>query len=421
MPIPVVCLIGVTGFAAVHLRDIREQAARGLVRLAAVTAVNPGECAALLEELRAEGVEIFDTHTAMLGAWRGRADLCSIPTGHHWHRKMTEDALAAGMHVFVEKPAAATAQDVRAMDAAARAAGRWVAVGFQSIYASELLDVKQILLSGRLGRVESVKVYGLWRRADGYYARNDWAGRLRLPDGRWVLDSPFNNALAHYLNVALWLASPRMFSPVEPARVEAELYRARGISSADTAALRVTPRAGAPVMAWFSHVHDGENDHEGPMAEVRCSAGRVLWALDRVVMEADDGERVEWPGDYAADRRRPLRADLVDRLRMRMVEPDAFVCTLKHAMAHTAVVNAAHDATAVHDFPAALVDTAPGPDGDAYRRVRGLAALTRRAFAEEKLFAELGVDWARGGVADAGGYMDGTADFPANPERPDLA
>ena len=38
-----------------------------------------------------------------------------------------------------------------------------------------------------------------------YFKRNDWAGHLRTPAGEDVLDSPLNNATAHYLHNMLYV------------------------------------------------------------------------------------------------------------------------------------------------------------------------------------------------------------------------
>jgi hypothetical protein len=62
-----------------------------------------------------------------------------VPTGIHHHAPMTLDALDAGCHVLLEKPAAATVDEVRQMRAASQAADRMVAIGYQHMAGLQML------------------------------------------------------------------------------------------------------------------------------------------------------------------------------------------------------------------------------------------------------------------------------------------
>ena len=418
---PSVCLIGVTGFGRVHYNDLVDEHRRGRMRLRAVTVWNPDECPEQVALLRRLGCEIFDDWRAMLDACRGQCQLGFIPTGIHWHRPMTIAALEAGMNVFVEKPVAATVQDVRAMQAAERASGRWVAVGYQSMYAAEMPFIKETILSGRLGRLRSVKCYALWPRNDAYYARTAWAGRLRLGDD-WILDSPFHNALAHRVNMGLFLAGRALAGSAEPARVKAELYRARPIESCDTAAARIETREGISVSFWLTHVPDDGAAHEGPVLEARCDRGRLLWRLDpgdgaknRLRIESEGEVIVDMPSESGFEGT-PLRLAIMDRLRAKLVDPSAFAYGLAAAGAEVVAANAIHDAVDPADFPAESVSRV-GTGPETRWQVKGLSGLIRRAFDEGKLFSEMGVPWAVAGAADAAEYAAGRRDFPARALR----
>ena len=71
--------------------------------------------------------------------------VCTPPLGH---RAPVEAALAAGVHVYLEKPIARTLEDADAIVAAAEAADAICAVGYQ-YHASELLDDARALLEGQ--------------------------------------------------------------------------------------------------------------------------------------------------------------------------------------------------------------------------------------------------------------------------------
>jgi len=54
-----------------------------------------------------------------------------IATPDHWHLKLTQDALAAGKHVYIEKPMTHSWEQGEAFIAAAEKSGKVVQVGSQ--------------------------------------------------------------------------------------------------------------------------------------------------------------------------------------------------------------------------------------------------------------------------------------------------
>ena len=50
----------------------------------------------------------------------------------------------------------------------------------------------------------------LWPRDERYYSRNGWAGVKRTNDGTWILDSPTNNACAHFLHNMFYVLGDRI-------------------------------------------------------------------------------------------------------------------------------------------------------------------------------------------------------------------
>jgi UDP-N-acetylglucosamine 3-dehydrogenase len=74
----------------------------------------------------------------------------AVPTENH-HRAVME-ALAAGCHVMVEKPIAATLAEADELVAAARSASRVLAVGHIERYNPAVLELKRRLDEGQLGR-----------------------------------------------------------------------------------------------------------------------------------------------------------------------------------------------------------------------------------------------------------------------------
>jgi predicted dehydrogenase len=206
------------------------------IRLAAVTDPNPAAFAPVLEDLRGKGVAFIDSFDKMLAD--PEIEALWLPLPIPLHRPYTERALAAGKAVMCEKPAAGCVQDVTALIAARDRAGLPAVVGFQDIYEPVTLALKRKLLGGTLGPVRRLSLHGCWPRGDKYFNRAAWAGGFKR-DGVWVMDSPANNAMSHYLNMAMFLAGPELDHSAQPLEVEAELYRANPIENYDTCSLRV--------------------------------------------------------------------------------------------------------------------------------------------------------------------------------------
>ena len=78
-----------------------------------------------------------------------KVNLVLIATGHSSHAALVCEALAAGKHVFVEKPLAMNAAELsRVVDAARRAAEQTLTVGFNRRFAPHVVRMKR-LLAGR--------------------------------------------------------------------------------------------------------------------------------------------------------------------------------------------------------------------------------------------------------------------------------
>lgn len=80
-------------------------------------------------------------------------DAICVVTPVGTHRKLAEEAFAAGKHVFVEKPLAKTVSDAEAIVRAGERAGKTLMVGHTFVYNPAVAVVKGILESGGIGDV----------------------------------------------------------------------------------------------------------------------------------------------------------------------------------------------------------------------------------------------------------------------------
>jgi predicted dehydrogenase len=287
-------IVGIGGYGWELVRHIQSAARHGRCRLVAAADTRLKDFAERAKRLSDQGVELFDDAPRMFTALRGRCDGAYIATGIGSHAILTVAAAEAGLHVHLEKPPAATVQDVDLMLDALRRAGRMCLVGFQAAHAADILFLKDRVASGRLGAVDSLACRAGWPRTRAYYSRNDWAGRLRGGDN-WVLDGPATNALAHQVTNMLLVASPRAGRLATPTAVRAELYAAGDIDSHDTAAIEIRTAEGPRAYFLASHCSDKTF---GPVIEVSAERGTAEWHSSKgLTIRYEDGSQETCPHD----------------------------------------------------------------------------------------------------------------------------
>ena len=121
---------------------------------------------------------------------RADVDAVAIATPDHWHLRMTQEALAAGKHVYIEKPMTHRWEDGEAFIAAADKSGKVVQVGSQYVSMGCAQKAADLIKSGQLGQVTLV---------EGKIHRN-------TPTGAWYYPIPPDASPA----TVDWKALPRL-------------------------------------------------------------------------------------------------------------------------------------------------------------------------------------------------------------------
>jgi predicted dehydrogenase len=284
----------------------------------------------------------------------------------------------------VEKPVTGSVDDLAAMIAARDAGNGRVAVAFQDIYSDSTLQLKQLLVDGAIGTPRSATVHACWPRGSAYYGRNNWAGKLQVR-GTWVLDSPANNAIAHYMNLALFLLGQSQREMARPDSVTAELYRVNEIENYDTCSMRITCNGGVPLLVHFTHACGTE---VRPQIVIHGSKGTLKYEANG---QATIGERV------VSLRGEEVRQQMVGRL-AGWIRGDASIVPVSLEMSgvHLSIINGASEASPIHTI--GPFEQKPVGEDDMIRVLPGIEALFARASAEQKMLSELGdVPWAVAG------------------------
>jgi len=388
-------MVAIGGYGLHYLRTFWDQVPAATARLAGV--VDPfARLSPIWPEVEAAGVPVADTMEAFYGTRRS-IDLAVIVSPIHAHVPQSLVALAHGSDVLCDKPMGATIQEARALIEARDRARRLVLIGYQWSYSVAIQALKRDLLAGLYGRPRRLTTLCAWPRAMSYYRRNPWAGRLMDPESRaWVLDTPANNAMAHFLHNALFLLGPAMDRSAMPVEVQGELYRALPIESADTAACRLRTDAGADVLFLASHATELGID---PRFRLECDDAVITCGEHSrdIVARTNAGEARSYgdPDSTSQFQKLFVAIDLAHASRGAARETDtAVACGPEAAMAQTLAVNGLHEsAPTIVNFPAASVCR---PEADRFA-VRGLREQLLDLYRFWQLPSEAGYEWANAG------------------------
>src|SRR5215213_2358655 len=173
---PRIALVGAGVIGHHHGLVISELADR--VELVAVVDVHRERA----EQLAAErGGKAYTSLTEALEAVDVDIVIVCTPTGQHG--ELAIEALQAGKHVIIEKPAETTVAKIDKIIEAQRKAGTLVAVISQHRFDQSTEIALDAIASGELGRLTTGIASVDWWRGQSYYDSGDWRGTWELDGG----------------------------------------------------------------------------------------------------------------------------------------------------------------------------------------------------------------------------------------------
>ena len=168
-------IVGCGNIGAVHAESIRRLEG---VSLCASADIRPERAASYAEKY---GCRAYASLEEMLE--KERPDVLHICTPHYLLVPMTTYALQRGIHVFCEKPPVISEEQLDALTrAAAEGPGR-AGFCFQNRYNPGVLFIRELLASGRLGKIKGARGIVTWNRGEAYYTQSGWRGRLETEGG----------------------------------------------------------------------------------------------------------------------------------------------------------------------------------------------------------------------------------------------
>ncbi|GAP72889.1 oxidoreductase [Candidatus Symbiothrix dinenymphae] len=127
------------------------------------------------------------------------ADVVNICTPNGFHADYAVKALEVGKHVVVEKPVALSQKEGQKVLRASLKADKKVFCVMQNRYSPPSVWIKDLVQSGKLGRIYMVQLDCYWNRDARYYTVGDWHGTADLDGG--TLFTQFS----HFIDILYWL------------------------------------------------------------------------------------------------------------------------------------------------------------------------------------------------------------------------
>lgn len=126
-------------------------------------------------------------------------DIVTIATPNGLHAPQAIQCLEAGKHIVIEKPMALTTHDAEALIFKALNKHKHVFAVMQNRYSPPSVWIKNMVESGKLGKIFMVQVNCYWNRDERYYIPESWHGEMNLDGG--TLFTQFS----HFVDILYWL------------------------------------------------------------------------------------------------------------------------------------------------------------------------------------------------------------------------
>jgi len=126
-------------------------------------------------------------------------DVVNIASPNGFHTEQALVCLDAKKHVVIEKPIALSKQDAERVIFKALHVHKHVFAVMQNRYSPPSQWIKELVESGKLGKVFMVQLNCYWNRDDRYYKPESWHGKKQLDGG--TLYTQFS----HFIDILYWL------------------------------------------------------------------------------------------------------------------------------------------------------------------------------------------------------------------------
>lgn len=192
----------------------------------------------------------------------------------HWlHYPAASFFAGKGVHVFLEKPPALSAEDTRRLSALEEEHGARICVCLQNRFNETSQALLSELAGGAWGPVRSLRGLVLWQRAKAYYEAGPWRGKQAESGGGCLI-----NQAIHTLDLLLYFAG----APLQSLRANYLQLIDLGLDVEDSLMAKLRFENGAEGLMIATIANDRDDDVE---IRVVCEKaefliqGRELWRI----------------------------------------------------------------------------------------------------------------------------------------------
>lgn len=184
----------IIGCGTIHTTHAEAIKTNSQVRLAAVADIDEARAA---ETAAKYGCAYYTDYKELLK--QESVDAVHLCVPHYLHKPMAVDAMRAGKHVLTEKPMALSEEDAWEMIRVSEETGKTLGVCFQNRYNATSQRIKEVITSGKAGRILGGKAFVTWHRDAGYYNSAAWRGTWEKEGGGVLI-----NQAIHTLDLLQW-------------------------------------------------------------------------------------------------------------------------------------------------------------------------------------------------------------------------
>lgn len=203
-------------------------------------------------------------------------DVVHLCTPHYLHAPMAIEAMRRGKHVLTEKPMSISAADALIMNRISQETGKTLGVCFQNRYNDTSLRIREVLQSGKAGRILGSKAIVTWNRQGEYYTESNWRGSLEKEGGGVLI-----NQSIHTLDLVQWF-----MGEIDGLKAHVDTRLLKGIIEVeDTADATITFKNGSSCIFYATNNYAVNSPIE---LEIICEKA-VIKLVDKLVITYSDG------------------------------------------------------------------------------------------------------------------------------------
>ena len=144
-------------------------------------------------------VKVYNDGSELIAS--GEVDAVLVATPHYLHPTYAIEALNAGLHVMIEKPAGVYTKQVEEMNEVAAKSDKSFAIMFNQRTNPCYIKLRELLQGGQYGEIKRVNwIITDWYRTQSYYDSGDWRATWSGEGGGVLL-----NQCPHQLDLWQWL------------------------------------------------------------------------------------------------------------------------------------------------------------------------------------------------------------------------